>query len=286
MSSLDSSIDFFLQTGKSRLVAADVESPALESRLLLGHVLGQNSSWLLAHSDEHLNPVLAEQFLRCIARRVEGEPIAYLVGHREFWSLNFELGPSCLIPRFETEILVERALHRLPKKNARVMDLGTGAGVIVMALKTERPDIEAWGVDCSEEALYWARRNAKALGVDIHWFCGDWLAAVASQAQWDLMVSNPPYISADDPCLTIGDLRHEPRRALVAGAQGLDALQYIAWSAWTYLKPGGWLVLEHGWKQGAAVRGLLIDRGYDLVKTWQDLSGHERVTEGIKPGGD
>lgn len=253
----------------------------VDAEWLLLHVLDKPRSWLIAHADDALDTASAAAFAALVARRAAGEPVAYLTGHRGFWSLQLEVTPDTLIPRPDTELLVELALARVPVEDAsRVADLGTGSGAIALAIAHERPRAQVVASDASDAALVVARRNAQRLGIaNITFVLGDWLAPLAGQ-RFGLIVSNPPYIEAGDPHLGQGDLRFEPAAALASGADGLDAIRRIVADARDHLEPGGWLLLEHGWKQGAAVRGLLHVAGYGEVFTAQDLEQRDRVTGG------
>ncbi|GAP66110.1 (protein release factor)-glutamineN5-methyltransferase [Mizugakiibacter sediminis] len=221
-------------------------------------------------------------FAALLARRLAGEPVAYLVGRRGFWSLELEVTPATLIPRAETERLVELALARLPADAAaRVADLGTGSGAIALAIARERPRARVVATDASAEALAVARRNAARLGLgNVVFAQGDWCAALGEARDFDLIVSNPPYIAAGDPHLGEGDLRFEPAAALASGADGLDAIRRIVRDARAHLRPGGGLLFEHGYRQGAAVRALLAAAGYREVFSARDLEGRERVSGG------
>ncbi|KZC43903.1 UNVERIFIED_ORG: protein-(glutamine-N5) methyltransferase, release factor-specific, partial [Rhodanobacter sp. FW104-R5] len=250
-----------------------------EAELLLLHVLRQPRSWLFAHADDVPGMDVQTAFSALLERRAAGEPVAYLTGRRGFWSLDLEVTPATLIPRPETELLVELALQRLPPDAAcRVADLGTGSGAIALAIASERPHAHVVATDASAEALAVAQRNAQrhAIG-NVAFVHGDWLAPLAGQ-RFDLIVSNPPYIEAADPHLAQGDLRFEPAAALASGADGLDAIRRIVRDARTYLEAGGWLLFEHGWNQGVAVRALLADAGYTGVFTAQDLEQRDRVS--------
>lgn len=253
----------------------------LEAEVLLLHVLGRPRAWLYAHADDELPLPQHEAFERLVQRRCAGEPVAYLTGTREFWSLALRVTGATLIPRADTERLVELALERLPPATPlRVADLGTGSGAIALAIASERPQARVVATDASAAALAVARQNAelnKILNVDFSE--GDWLAAVAQQ-RFDLIVSNPPYIAADDAHLQQGDLRFEPHSALAAGVDGLDDIRRIAVAAGPHLHDGAWLLLEHGFDQGGAVRALLEAAGFANVATWQDLGGLDRVTGG------
>ncbi len=226
-----------------------------------------------------------ERFDRLVEARARGEPVAYLTGHREFWSLDLEVTPAVLIPRPETELLVELALARLPVDAVcAVADLGTGSGAVALAIARERPLAQVLATDASAQALAVARRNAMRLGIDnVAFALGDWCGALGDR-RFDLLVSNPPYIAECDPHLERGDLRHEPVAALVSGRDGLDAIRRIADAACAHLPPGAWLLLEHGWAQGTRVRELLSVRGFSAVGSVSDRGDHERVTLARRSG--
>ncbi|HTA64339.1 MAG TPA: peptide chain release factor N(5)-glutamine methyltransferase, partial [Xanthomonadaceae bacterium] len=230
-----------------------------EADLLLGHVIGRPRSWLFAHAHDVVGDEVRSRFDALVARRERGEPIAQITGRKGFWSFDLRVTPDVLIPRAETELLVECALAVLsPDVPLRVADLGTGSGAIALAIARERPLVEVVAVDASDAALEVARSNAQSLGLasrvrSIH---GEWFAPLLGH-RFDAIVSNPPYIAEDDPHLRQGDLRHEPRMALSSGRDGFDAIRAIARDAPAHLHDGGWLLLEHGWEQGAAVRELL-----------------------------
>ncbi len=253
--------------------------PALEARLLLARVLQRNRAWLSAHPEAPVTSAQAQAFAALCSRREQGEPIAYLLGEREFYGLRLRVNPSALIPRPETEILVELALARLPQDApGTVLDLGTGTGAIALALADARPLATCTATDISPEALALARANASELGLhNVDFVVSDWYAALAPQA-WDLIVANPPYIAGSDRHLERGDLRYEPRVALTPEGDGLAALRRIVAGAAARLKPGGWLIVEHGWDQGTAVRSLFVDAGFAAPQTERDLAGIERVT--------
>jgi len=252
-----------------------------DAEALLLHVLGQSRSWLFAHADDALDTDVRTAFEALVARRAAGEPVAYLTGRRGFWTLELEVTPATLIPRPETELLVELALERLPRDMAcRVADLGTGSGAIALALASERPQAQVVATDASVDALAVARRNAQRLGIgNVRFVQGDWLAPLTGE-RFALVVSNPPYIEAADPHLARGDLRYEPAAALASGADGLDAIRCIVAGAPAHLDPGGWLLFEHGWNQGDAARALLREAGYVQVFTAQDLEARDRVSGG------
>ncbi|WP_046657690.1 peptide chain release factor N(5)-glutamine methyltransferase [Lysobacter capsici] len=265
-------IDALLREARQRMDAADAE-------LLVCHALGKSRSWLFAHADEVLDDTQAQEVRELIARRADGEPVAYLTGSRGFWRFDLRVTPATLIPRPETERLVELALQRLPESGALTLaDLGTGSGAIALALAMERPSARVIAVDVSAQALEVARGNAAALGLGrVEFRQGDWFAPLAGE-RFDLIASNPPYIESDDPHLRQGDLRYEPASALASGEDGLDAIRTIAREAPSHLRPGGWLLIEHGWMQGEAVRALLQSAGLMEVATEQDWEGRDRVS--------
>jgi release factor glutamine methyltransferase len=257
----------------------------IDAELLLLHVLGKPRSWLFAHADEALPADVEVAFDALLARREAGEPIAYITGHRGFWSMDLEVTPATLIPRPETERLVEIALERLPRDApCRVADLGTGSGAVALSLARELPRAQIVATDASAAALAVAERNARRMGIANASFVeGDWLAPLAGQ-RFDLIASNPPYIESDDPHLAQGDLRFEPATALASGGDGLDDIRRIVVDAIACLRAGGWLLFEHGWKQGEAARALLHAAGYVDVFTAQDIEGRDRVSGGRAPG--
>ena len=258
----------------------------VDADLLLAHVLGQSRGWLFAHAGDAVDAATAARFLDLVARRGAGEPVAYLTGTQGFWTLQLEVGPATLIPRPETELLVELALARIPTDAAsRIADLGTGSGAIALAIAKERPRATVVATDASEDALEVAQRNAERNRIaNIGFRHGDWFAPLAG-ARFDLIASNPPYIAEGDPHLDAGDLRFEPPAALSSGADGLDAIRRIARDAPAHLLAGGWLLIEHGWEQGEAVRALLAGAGFVAIETAPDLEGRDRATLGrLKPG--
>jgi release factor glutamine methyltransferase len=258
------------------------EGGRAEADALLAHVLGQTRGWLFAHADDPVDTDAARQFEALVERRLAGEPVAYLLGRRGFWRFDLAVTRATLIPRPETERLVELALDRLPDdRRLRLLDLGTGSGAIALALAAERPYAAVVAVERSAEAARVARGNAEALHLAARvTVCeGDWFAPVSGQ-RFDLIASNPPYIEDADPHLDQGDLRFEPRSALASGSDGLDDLRHIVAAAPTHLLPGGWLLVEHGWRQGAAVRALFVAAGFTDVTTERDLEDRDRVTLG------
>ncbi len=271
-------------TSDTLLRAAAQRIDRVDAEWLLLHVLVQPRSWLFAHRDDPLPDAATRAFRALVERRARGEPVAYLTGRRGFWSLDLEVDASVLIPRPETELLVELALTRLPRRAPRVADLGTGSGAIALALAHERPDAQVFAVDASTGALAVAQRNAGRLGLaNIVFRQGDWFEPLSGE-RFDLVASNPPYIAEGDPHLGAGDLRFEPAQALASGVDGLDAIRRIVRDAPAYLHPGGWLLLEHGLEQAAAVRALLQGAGFAEVATHRDLERRDRITLGRKPG--
>ncbi|KAF1003480.1 MAG: Release factor glutamine methyltransferase [Luteibacter sp.] len=259
--------------------SAEMLGERLEAELLLAHVLGVNRAWFFAHADDEIGGQDNERFDALVARRADGEPVAYITGRRDFWSLSLEVSPATLIPRPETELLVELALAHLPT-GGRVLDLGTGSGAIALAIAKERPDAEVVAVDVSAGALEVAVRNARTLGLErVDFRLGDWLAPVIGE-RYAVIASNPPYIESTDEHLSQGDLRFEPMSALASGIDGLDDIRRLATLAGTHVVEGGWLLMEHGWRQGDSVRTILAEAGWIDVHTWQDLEGRDRVTGG------
>ena len=262
--------------------------PRAEARRLLASLTGQPLTWFMAHGDDPADPDIATRFQTLAERRRAGEPLAYLLGQQEFYGRPFTVSPAVLIPRADTETLVETALEQLlllrQQRHAvplSLLELGTGSGIIAITLALETPDTEVHAVERSPEALTVAQQNAKTLGADrIHWHPGSWWQALASPRRFDLIVSNPPYIAANDHHLQQGDLRFEPPQALAAGPDGLDDLRIIIGGAPAHLNPGGWLLLEHGYDQEAPVQALLRDTGFADVFTRRDLAGQPRVSGG------
>jgi release factor glutamine methyltransferase len=270
------------------LTAARCRIPVSEARLLLSEVLGQSATWLMTHDDSTLSPAEGERFADWVERRANGEPVAYLIGKREFYGRDFFVAPGVLIPRPETELLVEAADPQVGAGDtaigaSTVLDLGTGSGCIAISIALENPTARVTAVDQSEFALAVAARNATTLGATVGLLESDWFSALAG-ARFDLIVSNPPYIRADDEHLRQGDLRHEPHSALASGSDGLDALRLIIGQAPEHLNPGGWLWLEHGYDQAEAVRALLRSAGFADVSSRRDLAGIERISGGVWAG--
>lgn len=257
-----------------------------DAEILLAHLTGRPRSRLLAYPEAVLPPATAAQFEALVSRRAAGVPVAYLLGHREFWTLVLTVTPDVLVPRPETELLVERTLAAVRTLPApAVLDLGTGSGAIGLALAAERPDLLAWLTDASPAAADVARANAARLGVgNVRIVVGHWYDAVPAELAFDAVVSNPPYLADTDPHLGSDSLPHEPRAALVSGTGGIEALACVVGGAPGRLRPGGFLVVEHGHLQGAAVRDLFAAAGFLAIATHRDLAGHERATEGRRPG--
>ncbi|HVN99264.1 MAG TPA: peptide chain release factor N(5)-glutamine methyltransferase [Steroidobacteraceae bacterium] len=266
-----------------RAGASGVDSPALDAQLLLAHVLARPRSALLAHDQHLLRPEQAAAFDGLLARRARGEPVAYLTGRKAFWTLELRVTPDVLVPRPETELLVERCLALLPAPEASVADLGTGSGAVALALASERPRWQVTATDRSGAALAVAASNARALGLgNVRLLEGDWFAPLAGR-RFDLIASNPPYIAGKDDALADPALRHEPAAALSSGPTGLEALAAIIAGAAAHLAAAGHLVLEHGAGQERAVAGLLVAQGFGHVRCHADLAGLPRVTEARRP---
>ena len=265
-------------TAGQALAAAAIEPR--EARILLAAASGFSQASVIAHPERELPGEVARSFEAMAARRRAGEPLAYILGRREFYGLDLAVGPAVLIPRPETELLVELALERLPAgSDAAVLELGTGSGAIALALKRLRPRARLVAVEASAGALEFARRNAARLGLEIEFRHGRWFEPVTGE-RFGMIVCNPPYVAAGDPHLAQGDLRFEPRSALVAGADGLDAIREIARGAPAHLAPGAWLLVEHGMGQQGVVSALLARAGLEAFGTWPDLAGIARVTGG------
>lgn len=260
---------------------ADSDSAALDADCLLCAVLSCTRTFLRTWPEQALTPEQVEQLEQLAIRREQGEPVAYILGVREFWSLPIQVSPATLIPRPDTECLVEWALSLLPERGQglKALDLGTGTGAIALALKSECPGLTMWALEREPAALELARRNAARLGFSVKFLASNWFSALNEQ-NFQLIVSNPPYIDAADPHLAQGDVRFEPLTALVAEEDGLADIRQLIDQAPEYLAEGGWLLLEHGWQQAQAVRELLLARGFHAVMTRQDLGGQDRVSGG------
>lgn len=261
------------------------ESPRLDATLLLAHVLGVERSWLLARPEHVPDAAATARFAALLARRARGEPMAYLLGEQEFWSLRLMVSPDVLIPRPDTECLVEQALAVIdPAAEVRMADLGTGSGAVALAVASERPRARITATDASAAALAVAQSNVRRLGLhNVGFVRGDWLQPLAA-GTFHCIASNPPYVAPSDPHLRHGGVAFEPRRALVANEHGLAVLFHLIDHARARLLPGGWLLLEHGYEQAAAVAQRLQRHGYRRIATVADLGGHQRVTLGQWPG--
>ncbi|WP_312057584.1 peptide chain release factor N(5)-glutamine methyltransferase [Pantoea brenneri] len=256
------------------------DSPKRDAEILLSFVIGKSRSWLIAFDETLLSDQQLSQLDALLSRRARGEPVAHLVGEREFWSLPLRVSDATLIPRPDTELLVEQALAHLPVSAATILDLGTGTGAIALALASERPDCQVTGVDRIAEAVELARSNAQQLNLpNARFTLSHWFQQLSPQ-RFDIIVSNPPYIDASDHHLEQGDVRFEPRSALVAADAGLADLRTLIEQAPDWLQPGGWLLLEHGWQQDRAVRDMMRQHGYRAVETVNDYGGNPRVTLG------
>jgi release factor glutamine methyltransferase len=262
-----------------RRLLASSNLSELEAKVLAQHALGVSRAWLVARLDEPVDVQQARAVERLYARRQGGEPVAYITGEREFYSLDFAVGPAVLIPRPETELLVDLALQTLDGRGGRVLDLGTGSGAVAVAIAHGAPDAEVWAVDVSEKALDAARANAARHHANVRFVRSDWFSRIGAE-RFDVIVGNPPYVAVDDPHLREGDLRYEPRDALVSGPDGLDAIRAIAAQASRHLESGGRIFLEHGWDQAERCRDLLAACGFHDVQSWSDLAGIPRVTGG------
>lgn len=251
-----------------------------DARILLAHALGCSRVQLVTRARDTLSPQQVEAARALLEKRRQGVPVAYLTGEREFYGLTLEITPDVLIPRPDTELLVELAITKLPPGGSAI-DLGTGSGAIAVALAHARRDARVAATDVSAAALAVARRNAERHGVQVDFLQSDWYAGVGNSV--DLIASNPPYIADGDPHLSAGDLRFEPRSALTDGSSGLTDLATLVAGAPAHLRPDGWLLLEHGYDQAAAVREMFSNAGWTQVQSWQDLAGIERVTGAVRP---
>lgn len=273
-------IESLLKQAYGRLAALS-DTAQLDAQLLLAHVLDVSTTYFFTWPDKEVSEVNKMAFEVLLKRRETGEPIAYILGEQDFWSLSLETSPTTLIPRADTERLVEVALELLPQGANKLVDLGTGTGAIALALAKEWPAAQVIGVDYQTEAVSLAERNALRNGIGNASFCqSDWFSALADDAPFDLIVSNPPYIDPEDEHLSQGDVRFEPLTALIAEEHGLADIRHISEQAKHYLATKGWLMFEHGYDQGQAVRNLLQEKGFVEVATYQDLGGNDRVTVG------
>lgn len=268
-----------LLSAGARALSSTSDTPGLDAEVLLAHALGSRRARLISHADEARSEAERTAYLHLIERRAMGEPVAYIVGFKEFWSLRLAMSHAVLVPRPETELLVERALKLAATAAMRALDLGTGAGGIALALAHERPNWQVAATDVSEAALAIARVNAIALHLPrIEFLHGSWFDPLPGRV-FDLIVSNPPYVAQDDPALEQRALLYEPRIALTPGEDGLADLRRIIRASPAHLARGGWLLLEHGTRQGGEVARELVARGFRHVRSQRDLAGHERMTE-------
>ncbi|MDH0867634.1 peptide chain release factor N(5)-glutamine methyltransferase [Mitsuaria sp. GD03876] len=285
MSAADAAAGVPLTVAGAERAAVAAGLPRAEARYLLQALLGVSRAWLIGHDADVLDATAVERFHHWLARRLDGVPLAYLSGDKAFFGLTLRVTPDTLVPRPDTEVLVEWALERLERREAqrvaRVVDLGTGTGAIALAIKSRRPDAEVRMVDASPGALAVALDNAGRLGLAVEGHLGSWFEPLAGQVAFDLIVSNPPYVSGDDHHLEA--LRHEPRMALTPEGDGLADLRHLVAEAPAWLRPDGWLLLEHGWDQAETVTALLRERGFADVENRRDLGGQPRVSGGRWP---
>ncbi len=279
----NANIQNLLKNAQTRLVEIS-DSPRLDAQLLLVHALNKSRSYLYAWPERIPEANQTHYFSELLERRLAGEPVAYILERREFWSLDLRITPATLIPRPETELLVELALEHIPLKHStRIADLGTGSGAIALAIASERPQAQIIATDNHQEALALAAANAHRLDLDqVEFRRGDWCTSLPNE-HFSVIISNPPYLAGDDPHLDQGDLRFEPPDALTDGSSGLTAIALIIHQALKHLLPGGWLLLEHGHDQSESVRALLLQHGYTAITTHHDLAGIERVSMGQRP---
>lgn len=268
----------WLQYAALQLIESD--SPKRDAEILLGHVTQRARTYLIAFDDTELSDSELAQLAPLLTRRIDGEPIAYLIGEREFWSLPLKVSPATLIPRPDTECLVEKALEKLPSTPTKILDLGTGTGAIGLAIASERPDCQIIGVDIQPSAVALAQENAKNLALTNTEFRESCWFSSLSGNQFGMITSNPPYIDENDKHIYQGDVRFEPRTALVAADNGFADIKTIVVTARQFLANNGWLLIEHGWQQGEGVRRIFVDMGYCCVETFRDYGGNERVTVG------
>lgn len=271
-----------LASATDQLNAQQVDAPELEASLLLGEATGKPRTYFIAWPERELSSTHLHRFNKLLSRRLEGMPVAYILGRREFWSLELQVTPDTLIPRPETELLVELALEHIPESESwSVLDLGTGSGAIAAAIASERPDCSIVATDYNPETLEIAKANFKQLRLDnVTTKTGNWYQALADTEKFNLIISNPPYIGNNDPHLHAGDLPHEPQQALVSGKDGLDDIRLITAGAQEHLHPSGLLMMEHGYTQGPGVRKIFEKHGFASVHTHKDLSENDRATIG------
>ena len=258
----------------------DSESPKLDAEVILCFLLEKDRSYLFTWDDKVMEDDIIRRFTALIMRRQAGEPVAHILGYREFWSLELEVSADTLIPRPDTEVLVEQALACMPSHACQVLDLGTGTGAIALALASELPQATVTAIEYQQGAAALARRNVKRCGFDVAVLQGSWFEPLKASQRFDVIVSNPPYIDAHDPHLAMGDVRFEPLTALVAADNGLADLKHIISQGYQFLTVDGWLLVEHGFEQGAAVRALFTASNYHQVVTHKDYGNNDRITVG------
>ncbi|WP_194438654.1 peptide chain release factor N(5)-glutamine methyltransferase [Vibrio fluminensis] len=279
--SATNSVENTLKRATQQLQESGSDSPSLDAAVLLCHALDKPRSFLMTWPEKELSAQELAPFEALLSRRLTGEPVAYIVGEREFWSLPLEVSPTTLIPRPDTERLVELALDKAFACEGDILDLGTGTGAIALALASEMPARRVVGIDLMEEAQQLASRNAQRLCINnAEFLAGSWFEPLQAGTQFAVIVSNPPYIEENDPHLSQGDVRFEPLSALVAAEQGLADIRHITDNARQFLSDNGWLLFEHGYDQGLAVRKIFTELGYQDVETFQDYGHNDRVTLG------
>jgi len=279
---MDFCIEQILKRAEQKLSSCS-DSPRLDAEILLASLLKKNRSYFMAFPEVVPSKAEQEQFETLLSQRLQGHPIAHIIGTREFWSLDLNVNQHTLIPRPDTEILIEYILHNFAQENLKVADMGTGSGAIALALASEKPNWQISATDRSPEALETARGNATKLGLqNISFSQGNWFEAIEAN-DFDLLISNPPYIPANDPHLTQGDVRFEPDTALISGKDGLDDIRYLIKHAVEYLKQDGWLILEHGYDQKQSVKDLFIAAGYRQITQKDDYAGNPRMTAALTP---
>jgi len=279
---MDFCIEQILKRAEQKLSSCS-DSPRLDAEILLASLLKKNRSYFMAFPEVVPSKAEQEQFETLLSQRLQGHPIAHIIGTREFWSLDLNVNQHTLIPRPDTEILIEYILHNFAQENLKVADMGTGSGAIALALASEKPNWQISATDRSPEALETARGNATKLGLqNISFSQGNWFEALEAN-DLDLLISNPPYIPANDPHLTQGDVRFEPDTALISGEDGLDDIRYLIKHAVVYLKQDGWLILEHGYDQKQSVKDLFIAAGYRQITQKDDYAGNPRMTAALTP---
>ncbi|QKI89935.1 peptide chain release factor N(5)-glutamine methyltransferase [Thiomicrorhabdus xiamenensis] len=272
-----------LEASEKLSACSFIDSPKLEAEILLGHLLGCRRSYFYTWPEKLLSAEEAEQFQALCKQRLSGQPIAHIIGSREFWGLELKVSADTLIPRPDTETLIETALELLSATpQALILDLGTGTGAIALALKSELPQADITAVDFSAAALGIAKENAKRLDLPVTFIQGSWCQPLTTEQRFHLIASNPPYIEEQDPHLQQGDVRFEPLSALTSGHDGLDDIRLIAEQAWAHLLDNGWLILEHGYNQAQAVQQILAQNGYQQIQTRCDYGGNQRITFGQK----